>query len=594
MLYYISIWTGLTFVCLIVGFALLNTTRADFISRSGDRLIAATWSGLVVLSLSLLMTAVALPLRFITGISVSIVLVTISLSSSRVRTELLNLLKSQNFLLMFGALLCLEVVVVSLFNRPISWFDTGLYHIGAIRWLSRYGAVPGLALIADGFGFTSAWFALSAALIPEIIGSRMGAVTNGFILITAIAQIFILITHITNRQTRLSDWFLLISLLILILAYLSTVFTGSPILISFSPDVSVAFLINILAWLLLVDLGRLSKDCINSQHERSHYSRFVLIVIAVGAVSNKLSALPLLPFTFIYYILRESFSLKRALFASALMLMLLIPMASNSVITSGCPIFPSTTICFDLPWKVSQEKTDEHIKRISVNNDAEPQSSQEKSSIFPLVRNRMEWFKTQKKMQLMTLCFLIGFGTLLTRTINRFWGDGRKFNGVDWVIVLGFTGMTFILIVSPLIRFGLGYCVVISALLIALLVSKVSQRSDKFLRAITPFLRKILLLEKIVRSPVLKSALILLVTFSMASVLGRFQSSWILPPSLPDVPSLTEVYINDVRYTYPSDWSVRCWDANLPCAPTPISYDIRLRDPAAGIAAGFIHSGIIE
>ena len=32
-------------------------------------------------------------------------------------------------------------------TQEITWVDTKLYHLGAIRWLSDYGIVPGIALI---------------------------------------------------------------------------------------------------------------------------------------------------------------------------------------------------------------------------------------------------------------------------------------------------------------------------------------------------------------------------------------------------------------------------------------------------------------
>ncbi|MEL7313692.1 MAG: hypothetical protein AAFN08_01930, partial [Cyanobacteria bacterium J06559_3] len=71
----------------------------------------------------------------------------------------------------------------------------------------------------------------------------------------------------------------------------------------------------------------------------------------------------------------------------------------------------------------------------------------------------------------------------------------------------------------------------------------------------------------------------------------RQDPNWLLPTNLPAVPPLAEVQVNDVTYTYPADWSVRCWDADLPCAPVPTLDDISLRDPSIGIGAGFVRSG---
>lgn len=67
---------------------------------------------------------------------------------------------------------------------------------------------------------------------------------------------------------------------------------------------------------------------------------------------------------------------------------------------------------------------------------------------------------------------------------------------------------------------------------------------------------------------------------------GIDQSRFFLPPELPSENVVTE-RINDIEYVFPQKTD-KCWAAKLPCAPEPITQNIKLRNPARGIEAGFI------
>ncbi len=88
MLYFIAVWTGLLIVCLTVGCGLLHWLRATALERPGDRAIAATWLGLVVLAISLLAISIGIPLSPLVGIGVTLFWLLLSLWSSSVRAEL--------------------------------------------------------------------------------------------------------------------------------------------------------------------------------------------------------------------------------------------------------------------------------------------------------------------------------------------------------------------------------------------------------------------------------------------------------------------------------------------------------------------------
>ncbi|MEQ9482407.1 hypothetical protein [Coleofasciculus sp. F4-SAH-05] len=87
-------------------------------------------------------------------------------------------------------------------------------------------------------------------------------------------------------------------------------------------------------------------------------AKTIPLILSAGAVTIKLSALPLLPIGFLFYLMGNQLTIKikRLLTGSAIVILLLSPMVLYSLTTSGCPLYPSTFMCLDLPWSVSIEK----------------------------------------------------------------------------------------------------------------------------------------------------------------------------------------------------------------------------------------------
>ncbi|MBW7874632.1 MAG: hypothetical protein H3C47_01435 [Candidatus Cloacimonetes bacterium] len=78
--------------------------------------------------------------------------------------------------------------------------DTGVYHQQAIRWLSEYGTVTGIATLMDPLGNASSWFALCASLSQFLGVSNCGGITGG--LGTAVIVYTILNRFLTGDNLR--------------------------------------------------------------------------------------------------------------------------------------------------------------------------------------------------------------------------------------------------------------------------------------------------------------------------------------------------------------------------------------------------------
>ncbi|MFW5766536.1 MAG: LIC_10190 family membrane protein, partial [Coleofasciculus sp.] len=460
MLYFMITWLFLIGVCFSIGTAIVNWLKADHIDRRGDRFITAVWLGIIVLCISLLATSLILPLSSAVGLVLALGLVALSLLSQSTRSELAALRSILSPSLIVG-FITLELIIAAFTSQKIVWFDTGLYHFGSIRWMSQFGAVNGLALINGKFGFTSSWFALAAPLTSPIFGSRVSAITNGFVFLIAILQSLITLNQIVSRKGRLSDWFLLIFSAIAILVYTGTAFTGSPILISFSPDVTVAFLIGVTAWSILV-ISHSAQSSLRDTDAKTPLldAKTIPLILSAGAVTVKLSALPLLPIGFLFYLMGNQLKLKikRLLTGSAITLLILSPIVLYSLTTSGCPLYPSTFMCLDLPWSVPIEEAIKETKPIKfwwVFSDSD------ESGLTAIALGVWRWLKGSIKSQIMALItiFVIVFSIPIFRQFKK-----HLKLGTAWIVLLGLLGITFILLQSPLLRFGLGYFLLIPAL----------------------------------------------------------------------------------------------------------------------------------
>ena len=538
----------------------------------------------MLLCISLLATSLILPLSTAVGATIAFGLTALSMFSSGVRTKLLRLLAGLTPSLALGCF-TLAVIVAFSFTPKMSWFDTGVYHLGIIKWLSKYGAVPGVSLINPKFGFTSSWFALAAPLTPEAIGNRIGAVTNGFIVWIAIIQLLICWIKTQEKRARIPDWFLLSFFSISISLY-SLKISTSPILVSFTADIAITFLIGMTAWSIIVisDVHQPSRTLSPDTTKSSILdTRIIPLILSCGAVTLKLSAFPLLPVAFLYYIWDRKINIKRIFWGGTTVFLLLLPMFLFGVITSGCPLYPSTAMCLDTPWLITEQQAIGEASEVQfwwkfVDEDV--------SGLTFLILGFLRWLKGSINSQIMIALLVVSF-------VLSFWilqpSKKQSSRGYIWLIAIGFLGMSFIMIKGPLIRFGLGYFILISSLSLAHYVFFQLAKSFQLTKIKLGVARPCSFLFRGGRpSKLIPLGFLLLLGFNGALAgAGDVQSRLLLPLELP-IPPVEAKQVNDVKYVYPHH--EMCWGAKLPCAPEPIGNNIKLRNPSQGLGSGFVQA----
>jgi hypothetical protein len=542
--------------CSIIGTGVLNDLQASSFQRNGDRLLIAAWLGLMILATGLLATSLLLPLSPLVGLIIALGLCGVALRSPITRIEVLSwsALLSKRRLLVW---IPLVIGVAAIMVHPIIWWDTGLYHSSVIQWLAQFGAVPGVALLFANFGFTSSWFAIAAPFSTGGFAAQMNTVATGFALLLAGFQFCLGFTRSLHNQAQISDWFAV--------AYFGAVGiliaigdVHRQILISASPDLPIAFLVGAIAWTVVI---MATAQSVPIAKPPLFSEQMIPLILAAGAVTVKLIALPILAASFLVFVAAQP-NWRTAIAGSLLTGFMLVPLAAHGTITSGCPLFPSTALCFALPWSPAAEVA----KQVSDSTSNWVSWDQPPSNVNPWLWRLQRWFNYSKTHRILTgfIALSVPISFFLARK------PGLKPFGKIWLIASGLGGVAFIMQTAPNSRFLLPYPTLLPASAVAVVCHW--RFKGSFPVNITPISRK----------PIAVS----LFAIAVITVLVIKRSlPLLLPPSLNEFQTIQK-QTNDIVYRSPVGKGL-CWNTIIPCA-FEISEDVKLRHPDQGIRAGFI------
>ncbi len=560
MIYFLLVWLLLTMASYLLGTFILKSHFSQSLKRMGDRVILALWLGVIILANLFLVISLILPLSFGVGIVIIIGCIFLCLLSSTIRQEII-LLKSRLSLNYLIIIFILTWLVALFTTKQVTWIESGWYHYSAMRWLSEFGVVQGIVLTLKNLGITSSWFALIAPFNGQIVEFRAGAVINSFIFLVTLVHLSLSVWRGLRGKAYLCDWFA-ISFSCLFLIYLAVSQEMQLILISLSPDLPIALLIGMTAWAILVDRDQdlmISKESIFKQN-----LSFVPFLLGTGAVTIKLSAAPLLLITGLFYVWQEKKSIGRLTGGILVIGLLILPILLVGIKTSGCPLYPSSLFCLDVPWSLALEDTQEFASKTSSLETwfGEP----------PVGQNSRLWFITKwvtsrslnLVMMVLALLSLVSF-IWLFQMLRK-----RSPQGQIWVSALGLLGIIFIFLQGPLIRFGLGYLLILPALSLATFLERKLILKNKFLTRLEG-----------VQNTRKVQVFFLLLLGALISI-GLTSSNLLLPSPLASK-TFIQKQVNDVIYFSPLDGA--CWASALPCSRS--INQVRLRNPDLGIQGGF-------
>ncbi|BAZ29500.1 hypothetical protein NIES4074_19470 [Cylindrospermum sp. NIES-4074] len=604
MLFFIIAWLALILICLVIGTGILNLVRADCFERIGDRFIVAVWLGVVILAVSLLAISLILPLSPLVSGVIAIIFATLALGSLHTRQEIIALLSFLSLKKIWG-FLALEIGVAAYTARVITWYDTGLYHFQVIRWLSRFGAVPGLALIHHRFGFTSSWFTLAAPFNTGIFEARSSAITGGFAFLLAILQFLISITRILKHQERFEDWFVFFFSFLCLPIISNWAMPVSP-----SPDLPLILLTGVVTWTFIV----ISHTTRNTYKNSILEPRIIPVVLSAGTATMKLSALPIVILAGLFYLFERRFNFQRILIGGAITFVLLLPMLSFGVITSGCPLFPSSLLCLNLPWSLGAERAKEVTEVI--------QNWARWSGPTPVYANSWNWLwnwiNTERQSTFLIICSILSAIVLVRKSKDS------KLYAQKYVIALSLLGIVYMMYGAPSLRFGLGYLCLLPAFIMAM-YSQIGYPpiAPLLILSLTSYLSftpNLSLGPSQIAFSLLGTTILIYFLLNFyenkisINICASILSFWVLililnnfivnesnqiyiwlPPSIEKQIKVLKKESNELTYFNPDYIKTnngmvkddRCWAAELPCTPE-LLINIKLRNPKRGIGAGFI------
>jgi hypothetical protein len=538
-------WLVLLGATVPAGLAILAALRGhDAFDRVGDRLVAAAWIGLLAIGVVLQALSLVAPVTPLAGVLVAAVALAAGLSRAPARADLLRGFAAVTPAIAAGGAVLVAGVAAYIAQRVV-WTDTGLYHAGAIRWLSEYGAVPGIGLIHSRFGYSSLWYDLTAPFNDGDARTRMEAVASGFGVLLAAAQLSLVAARALAGRARQAD---LLALVALAVALAFATWWKQPV--APNPDFPLVILAVVVAWAVYTVRAADTP----SGATRLIDARLVPLVIAAGAAAIKLSGVALVVVAGLFYVWPPRLRPARVAVAVASVALVVTPALATGFIQSGCPFYPSGP-CADTAWAI--EASEAKAEAVAIRSYARRGAAVDDKLldtdwISPWLRGGQHQF--------LLLTVLLGAVAAL-----------RAPPALRWALATGFAGVALVLYSAPDLRFALGYCGVL----------------------LGAFCVRHLRLDRL-RAPAIGVAVVLAlagVAFAAARLVRPTASDQggiavVTPPRMNEPPLLTpQRTIFGVRYFVVGD--AFCWAAPLPCAPGQLRRETGLRDPAEGIDGGF-------
>jgi hypothetical protein len=243
-----------------------------------------------------------------------------------------------------AALLLLVVLICAVI--PPNNYDSGFYHIQAIKWIEQYAAVPGLGNLHGRFAFNPSTFVLSAATNFRLIFGTAIYALNGVFLIVFLLW---LLAQLRQSSTTIVAFFYTFLIFCCLNDYAMQ--TSSP-----TPDISTSILICFVllrTWQRSTNINNATAD----KPDQTHWGQFLpLIIIAFYTVTIKLTALPLLLLLpYIAWLCRKSISYKAVIGVFMLGMAIFTPWLLRNIVLSGYLVYPLPIDLFALDWKIPLE-----------------------------------------------------------------------------------------------------------------------------------------------------------------------------------------------------------------------------------------------
>lgn len=435
-------------------------------------------------------------------------------------------------------------------SNAVNWFDTGLYHLAAVKWFATYPVVPGLANLHLRFGYNNSVHLFGAYVDTFWQGVAVHAMT-GFLMATLLAQWFVEIFTARGPRGRLRQVFCLLTLPFL-LAKLWTIEMAS-----LSTDLALA----VICFVLVLELVSLQTDA------RRRVMLPLALVVALGAVATatKLGGLAAAAVVgaLAIYLVRGDVRWRARAAIFALPLVIVAGWMLRGLVLSGWLIFPVVGR-IGFPWAVRPRVAEAHLLEIQSWGRVFGKGPDEVFrhgfwGWFPIWLNSVRTSHELALLVASTAAFAWRMATGPVRRVVRNRAHMAALAVCALGIVQWFVG-------APDLRYGAFWFWLLAAVLFAPLLARAMHDATQ-------------------------RGFVLVMALALAYWHGGFTIELGRPPSLlerpPDPVQGATVPMQAGPHTtiYFPTHDAQCWDAHLLCTPTPGKQT--LRDPHS-FAAGFL------
>jgi hypothetical protein len=454
---------------------------------------------------------------------------------------------------------------------PVTNYDSGLYHLGAIKYAGDYATIPGLANLYFPFGYNTSLYPVGAFLgNGPWIGNGF-RLANGFLIFLLILDLALRVTQKTrpNRKLSTGTYFLFVAtpLTLVPLVSLSDYWVTSP---SSDAAVLVITLISV-AYLL---------DTLTTKHTvmRDASVSFCAAVIAFSLRPTMVVFLVVLSLVLLYKLIGIKTQRAVYLLIPALLgIFLLIVQSARDYLLSGWLQYPLSLISFKVPWVAVDPVWNREATLGNARNPADMWGSLEGLSwVGPYLSRLPSQWETYFVATLTALAIvLLVLNTRLEKPLR--WNTILL---AQLPIVAGI--FTWFFFSPPTFRFGWGVVFSIFFVLMAFPLKTLFENKEFLVRKFY--------------YPAVTLILVILVGFNLTT---RFQvdtvtesNTWSVGPLSIDyklspitlMPIVEQELAPDLVVTSPTE-SDQCWDNYPLCTPSVIP-SLSLRDQ--GLQEGFL------
>jgi hypothetical protein len=230
---------------------------------------------------------------------------------------------------------------------PCDHYDTGLYGAAAIRWITTYPTVPGLANLHARFGFNISLFPLAAAVQEGLSRLFSFRLLTGFTLAALWSSIFPSCLRVIRERTAdLADWYFAV------LAIPVVFWAARARIIGTDTDEPAAAACLLGAGLVLAEIVSATGREFDGERRTQTAAWATLLALAV---SLKESTAVFAALTWVIGFLLTPWpkrKTQRILASVAPAVLVLVPWLVRGILLSGYPFFPNPTFGIHVTWTV--------------------------------------------------------------------------------------------------------------------------------------------------------------------------------------------------------------------------------------------------